>query len=91
MVDRKKRRRPQPVVGAGLVAGIISGAFVMALRKLGFPVTDDLALAIGGLVVAAIPVVLAWWASRRVTPMSDPRLPEGTHVNDGTSLVQRRT
>jgi hypothetical protein len=66
--------KTQPVLSAAAYALVVE--LIGLLIAFGVPVTGDQRTAILGTVAAAGPVIglaLAWWASRKVTPLARPR------------------
>jgi len=66
--------RPQPVLGAALIA--LAGEVMALMVAFGIEVTADQRVAILGVIGAAGTLVglgMAWWASRKVTPLESPR------------------
>lgn len=66
-----------PVWNAAVVSSIVSAAITL-LVAFGVPVTEAQSAAILGFVGVVTPVLMAWWASSRVTPLAEPRDTDGT-------------
>jgi hypothetical protein len=82
--------RPQPVIKAGVGTAIIVGVVLAIARGLAIEFDAETRDLVVGLVVVSVPVIANWLASRFVTPLDSPVLPEGTLVNNGESEVTSR-
>jgi hypothetical protein len=65
--------RPEPVVLANLVAGLISAAIVAAVALGWLPWSAEQQAAVMAVVVAAVNLAAAVWTRPQVTPVEDPR------------------
>lgn len=66
----------EPVLTAAAVAPILI-ALIYTLRAFGVPLTDDQQESIITLIATALPLLLAWWARQKVTPVANPKNDEG--------------
>lgn len=83
--------RPEPIVNAVGVKEILTAAVVLAFlfaRDFGVIIPEDTKLQIILVVTLVGGALAAWWARQRATPVSAPRLPEGTTVTTTTATGQ---
>ena len=72
----------EPVITANSIVAFISAAIVLAIT-FGLSISEEQKAAILGVVVIVAPLVAAWWARRKVTPLAEPK------DEDGSPLVRR--
>ena len=63
----------EPVITANTIVGLVTAVLVL-LVAFGLPLTDDMRASIIGVVVIVAPLLAAWWARRKVTPIANPRI-----------------
>lgn len=70
-------KRPQPLLSRAAIASSVGVVLYLGLRLVGVEVgtetVETAADAVAGLIVAAGPIVAAFMARSKVTPVSDPR------------------
>lgn len=71
----------EPALIAGFIAIVINLAVSFGLH-----LTADQVALLNAAVVAGLAIIVR----QAVTPVANPRLPEGTAVNDGASVVRAR-
>lgn len=69
----------EPVISANGIAAFVSAALVL-LVSFGLNLSDEQKGAILGFVVIVAPLAAAWWARRKVTPLSDPKTVDGEQL-----------
>jgi len=79
MIPTTSGKQPQPVL-APQIAGLVTSV-IAVLGLIGLPISQEATeqiLYIVGALYGVYVVVTAWWASRKVTPLSSPRTGGGT-------------
>lgn len=84
----------EPLITAAIVTSII-GALITLLKAFGVPLTADQQAAISSFVVLVAPLLMAFFARSKVTPLADPR-DEDNHPltragTDAPTLKQTRS
>lgn len=70
----------EPLVTAAVIAAVI-GAFITLLKAFGVPLSADQQAAISSFVVVVAPLLTAWYARSRVTPLTKPRDEDGVTLS----------
>ena len=73
--------KSQPVLTAGGIVGVIMAGLVMAVSlgwlKLDSTQMGNIETFLAAAVALLLPILGAWWASRRVTPTAAPKTKDG--------------
>ncbi len=73
--------KSQPVLTAGSIVGVIMAGLVMAVSlgwlKLDSTQMGNIETFLAAAVALLLPILGAWWASRRVTPTAAPKTADG--------------
>ena len=73
--------KSQPVLTAGSIVGVIMAGLVMAVSlgwlKLESTQMGNIETFLAAAVALLLPILGAWWASRRTTPTADPKTKDG--------------
>lgn len=78
----------EPGLKAQVTAGLVALVTYVVQQYLGIAPTDPMGQAIAPLIAYVAAQLVGWlWARRQTTPITSPRLPEGTPVTlpDGTA------
>ena len=88
--------KSKPIVTAGAVVLLINTFLLMAVALGWFALTGEQLTRVNGFLIALMaivfPAVGAWWANRNVTPLADPRAPDGEPLTrgDGSPALKAR-
>jgi hypothetical protein len=64
--------RPEPVLDAAALVAIVAAIIALAVAA-GVPISDELKMAIIGVVGVLAPFVVPWLSRSKVTPVDDPK------------------